>query len=190
MRKRKSHTLPTLQSDILLYLAETGSQTKNEIASGVSRSYKPTWTAFNNLKMKKFIKETDIKTYHGREYPQFWLSDDGTVIALAEGADPDRLLELTKQIYPENQTLACYLEVLSKMNPDIVKKVYSALRVKGKLEPIDIVTVMITEMQSKAKDQSLKDIIDTLKAYPKEYDLFKKRMDKILEGLDKLKEMT
>jgi len=39
------------------------------------------------------------------------------------------------------------------MNPDIVKIIYSALIVKGKLEPIDIVTVMITEMQSKSNKQ-------------------------------------
>jgi len=48
------------------------------------------------------------------------------------------LLELTNQIYPENQMLACYLEVLSKMSLDIVKIAYSALEAKGKLELTDV----------------------------------------------------
>ena len=188
-RNEESHILPPLQRDMLLYLAKEGSQTKNKIALGVSRSYKPTWTAFNSLKEKKLIKETDVKTWRGREYPQFWLTDNGVLIALAEGANPDRLLELTKQIYPKNQTLACYLEVLSKMSLHIIKIAYSALESKGKLEPTDVINIILTET-AKTSDQLQKEVINTLKAYPKEYDLFKKRMDKILESLDKLKEMT
>ena len=34
-----------------------------------------------------------------------------------------------------------------------------------------------------------KEIIVALKSYPKEYDLFKKRLDKILASFDKLKDM-
>ena len=142
-KKSESHILPPLQRDIVLYLAEEGCQTKNAIASGVSRSYKPTWTAFNSLQKRKLLKETDSKTYRGRDYPQFWLTDDGAVIALAEGADPDRLLKLTKQIYPENQMLACYIEILSKMSHTIIKTVNSTLKAKGKLEPID--SILLTE---------------------------------------------
>ena len=192
-RNEESHILPPLQRDILLFLAKEGSQTKNKIASGVSRSYKPTWIAFNSLKGKKLIKETDVKTWRGREYRQFWLTDDGSIIALAEGADPDRLLELTKQIYPENQTLACYIEVLSKMSPHIVKIAYSALESKGKLETTDVINIILTEASSassETNDKKQKEIINTLKTYPKEYELFKKRMDKILESIDKLKEIT
>ena len=135
------------------------------------------------------IKETDVKTWRGREYSQFWLTDNGVLIALAEGADPDRLLELTKQIYPKNQTLACYLEVLSKMSLHIIKIAYSAIESKGKLEPTDVINILLTET-AKISDQLQKEIIDTLKTYPKEYETFKKKMDQILESLDKLKEMT
>ena len=49
---------------------------------------------------------------------------------------------------------------------------------------------MFTETGKKTTDQQLKEIIDVIKAYPEEYDSFKKRMDMILEGLDKLKKMT
>lgn len=189
-RKGESHILPPLQRDIILHLAEEGSQTINEIASGVSRSYKPTWTAFKSLKEKKFVKEASIKNHRGREYPQFWLTDDGALIALAEGADFDRLLELTKQIYPKNQILTCYLEVISKMELlDAVRVGYSALRRKGKLDPFDLMNMLFTEREKKTTDRQLKEIVDVIKAYPKEYDLFKRRMDEILENFDKLKEM-
>ena len=120
-RNDESHILPPLQRDILLYLAEDGSQTKNAIAKGVSRSYKPTWTAVNRRKEKERIIETDVHTWRGKEYSQFWLTDNGLLTALAEGAAPDRLLELTKLISPKNQTLACYLEVSSEMSRHIIQ---------------------------------------------------------------------
>ena len=185
-RNAESHILPPLQRDIILYLAKEGSQTKNKIALGVSRSYKPTWTAFKSLKGKKLTKETDVKTYRGREYPQFWLTDNGVLIALAEGANPNRLLELTRQIYPKNQTLACYLEVLSKMSLHVIKIAYSALESKGKLEPTDVINILLNKT-AKISDQLQKEVIDIIKTYPKEYDVFKKRMNQIWESLDKLR---
>ena len=60
---------------------------------------------------------------------------------------------------------------------------------KGKLEPIDVINILLTET-SKISDQLQKEIIDTLKTYPKEYGTFKKKMDQIFESLDKLKDMT
>jgi polyhydroxyalkanoate synthesis regulator phasin len=69
-----------------------------------------------------------------------------------------------------------------------IKIAYSALEAKGKLEPTDVINILLTET-SKRSDQIQKKITDTLKTYPKEYELFKKRMDQIWESLDKLKEM-
>jgi len=85
--------------------------------------------------------------------------------------------------------LACYLEVLSKMSRHIIKIAYSTLEAKGKLEPTDVLNIMLTET-AKSSDQLQQEVVDILKAYPKEYEAFKKRMDQIWESLDKLKEMT
>jgi len=74
------------------------------------------------------------------------------------------------------------------MSLHIIKIAYSALEAKGKLEPIDVLNILLTET-AKISDQLQQEIIDTLKTYSKEYDLFKERMDQILESLDKLKEM-
>lgn len=68
-QKWESHILPPLQRDIILYLAKEGSQTKNKIASGVSRSYKPTWTAFKNLEVKKLIKKNRCKNLSWKRIP-------------------------------------------------------------------------------------------------------------------------
>lgn len=75
------------------------------------------------------------------------------------------------------------------MSLHIIKIAYSALESKGKLEPTDVINIILTET-AKTSDQLQKEVIGTLKAYPKEYDLFKKRMNQIFESLDKLKEMT
>ncbi|MEE8571382.1 MAG: hypothetical protein V3S97_10425 [Candidatus Bathyarchaeia archaeon] len=75
------------------------------------------------------------------------------------------------------------------MSLHIIKIAYSALESKGKLEPTDVINILLTRT-SKISDQLQKEIIDTLKTYPKEHRTFKKKMDQILESLDKLKEMT
>jgi hypothetical protein len=186
-KKSESHILPPLQRKIILHLAKEGAQTKNEIASGVSTSYKPTWTAFNSLQKKKLIKETTLKTYRGQTYPQYWLTDDGALIALAEGADSKHLLGMAKQIYPEDQRLACYLEVLPKVNLDIIRVVYSITH-KGRFELDELLNLLLIGSATEKDDQSFEETVDTFKAYPDEFNAFKKRMDHIMEGLDKLKE--
>ena len=54
---------------------------------------------------------------------------------------------------------------------------------------LDLMNIVLTETEKKTTDQQLQEIIDTIKAYPKEYNSFKKRLDQILESLDELKEM-
>lgn len=195
-RGPKGSILPPLQRRIILCLAEEGLQTINEIVKnipilGLAKvcHYKPTWLAVKSLGEKGVIHEVGVKEYRGRKYPQFWLTDDGLLVALTEGGTVEHLLQLTKQIYPNNRTLACYLEVASQMNPEIVRILYSAFNRSGKIEPADLAMVFVAEMQTKDRNQRQKAIIDTLRAYPKEYGSFKKRMNQIMKDLDKLKEM-
>ena len=58
------------------------------------------------------------------------------------------------------------------------------------MKPSRIAVLILIETEKKTTDQELKEIVDINKAYPKEYDSFKKRMDQILESLDKLKELN
>lgn len=133
------------------------------------------------------LAETTVKTYRGQNYPQYWLTDDGALVALAEGTDPKHLLGLAKQIYPEDQRLACYLEVLPKVDLDIIRVVYSITQ-KGKFESDDLLDLLLIGSTTDKEGQSFEETVETFKAYPDEFDAFKKRMDKIMEGLDKLKE--
>ena len=50
--------------------------------------------------------------------------------------------------------------------------------------------MIFTETQTPMHDQTFKEIIDTIKAYPEEYTLFKKKIDQIQESLNKIKEIV
>ena len=62
------------------------------------------------------------------------------------------------------------------MSLHIIKIAYSALESKGKLEPTDVINILLTRT-SKISDQLQKEIIDTLKTYPKEHQTFRKEKD-------------
>jgi len=196
-QKSKGSILPPLQRRIILCLADGGLQTINEITSNIPLlklakvcHYKPTWMAVKWLGKKGLVREAGKKEYRGREYPQFWLTSDGVLVALTEGAPLERLLARTKEIYPKDETLACYLEVVSRLNPDIIRLAYSALRRKGKIEPIDLATILFAEMQTDTSIQVYREIVKTIRSYPKEYEAFKRRMEKALETISKFNEMT
>ena len=67
---------------------------------------------------------------------------------------------------------------------------YSALRRKGKIEPIDLATILFIEMQTETPIQVYREIVETIKSYPKEYASFKKRIEKALVTISKFNEMT
>src|SRR3972149_6880459 len=114
-------------------------------------------------KGKRLDSRSWIKKYRGRKYPQFWLTDDGAHVAQAEGASLSNLLAKTKQIYPDNKNLICYLKIASKLNPEIVKIVYSTMSKKGKLEPVDLNMILFTYLQTEATVQTYGEIIDILR---------------------------
>jgi hypothetical protein len=193
----KGIILQPLQRRIVLCLAEEGLQTINEITKSIPRlklaeacHYKPTWLALKWLREKGLIKEAGIKEYRGRKYPQFWLTDDGAYVALAEGASLNNLLAKAKQIYPDNKNLICYLKIASKLNPEAIRVIYSSISKKGKLEPVDLNTIFFTLLQTEATVQTWVEIIDILREYPEEYVTFKKRMGKIQKKLNKFINMT
>lgn len=196
MHENKDNILPPLQNRVILCLAREGLQTVNEISANIPRlqlaqtcHYKPTWLAVKSLIKKGYIQQAGMKSYRGRKYPQFWLTDNGIFLAMIEGERFTDLLAKTKQIYPDNDTLACYLEVSSKLNPDIFRVAFSALKQKGKIESSDVITMLFTGMQTETDDQQTKEIINILKKHPQEYLAFKTKMHKLLDNLDKLKKM-
>ena len=142
-KKNSSSTiLPPLQRRVILCLAQEGLQTINEVVKNIPRlelapasHYKPTWLAIKSLTEKGYIQAIGAKEYRGRQYPLYWLTGNGILLAFMEGTRLTHLLTETQRIYPDNITLACYLEIASKLDPNIFRTAFSALDKKGKIEP-------------------------------------------------------
>jgi len=195
--KTKGNKLPPLQKRVVLCLAQEGSQTKNEIKTNIPRlkyafarvaHYKPTWLAIKSLGQKGLVQEVGTKEYRGRKYSRYWLTDEGVLVALIEGANPETLLKKTREIYPENQILLYCLEIAPKLNQKVLEIGWSAVKTKGKLEPIDLATILLTQMQTKTSDKPFWETVEILKNYPKQYKSFKKQIEQMFENLSRLKE--
>ena len=197
-RKTKGNKLPPLQRKVVLCLAHKGPQTINEIKTNIPRleflltrvcHYKPTWLAVKWLRQKRLVKKVGIKEYRGRKYPRYWLTSEGVMAALIEGANPETLLNKTRKIYPKNEILQYSLEIAPKLNPKVFKIGYSAIRSKGKLEPVDLATILFTQMQTETHIQTFKETIEILRRYPKEFRSFKEQVERMVENINRLKEM-
>jgi len=76
------------------------------------------------------------------------------------------------------------LFISSKLSAKKLGKRYSrAYALVARAKPIDLATMVFTETQTKTHDQSLKEIIDTLKAYPKNTNPSRKRWIKYWKAL-------
>jgi hypothetical protein len=150
-------------------LAKNDAQTINETKNGLKGHYKSTWIAFNVLQQKGLIKKTDAKIYRNREYPRFWLTQGGIFVALVEGADAGSLLQRTVNVFPDEKTLQCCLELSPLLGLEGFRIGLSALQDKGKLDSSDMMKMLLAFAQKDMSMQQFKGIIETLKKYPKEY---------------------
>jgi hypothetical protein len=188
--EEKSNHLHPLQKLIVLHLARYGPQTKNKAANDIKHSYKPSHVAFATLEKKGFIRKGKMTEWRGRKFPLYWLTEEGVILALTEGASPTDLLTITKQVYPENQVLQFGLEMAPHFDLRIFKIALTALRTKGKLEPADLISIMITQVQTDAPMKTFIQALKTLRKHPKEYKQFKQNITQIQENFNKLTEIV
>lgn len=181
--KTKSDNLPSLQKLIVLHLAKNEPQTINETVRALSKSYKPTWTAFNSLENKKLIIKTDIKNYRGQEYPRFWLTDEGMILALLECASSEKLLRQTQILYPEVKIMHCFLEIMPFFDPEVVKMAYSSVKGKGKLEPVEVAQLILSGAAMPMDVETGKKVAATLKKYPQQYEALKIAIQFLIDQL-------
>lgn len=181
--KRKGDSLPSLQKRIVLNLAKNDPQTINETVEKIRSHYKPSWIAFGSLQEKGIIKKIDAKTYRGREYPRFWLTDEGVVVAMIEGAPPKDLLQKVEQLYPNNEILQYCLEIGPKLSREVFRIGLTAIRNKGKLEPIDMATILLTQAETNTHIEKFKEAMGILKKYPKEHRRLKEQVERMLKEL-------
>jgi DNA-binding MarR family transcriptional regulator len=161
----KNQLLPKLQRRIFLNLAQNDPQNINETAKAVKGHYKSTHTAFKALVQKGLIKKVTSE----RKYPCYWIAEAGAFVALLEGVKSATLLEKTLKIYPDNEDLHCLLETSLIVGTDAYNIALSAILRKGKLEPIDISTMMAQIMLKELSLKEARQFITILKKYPKYY---------------------
>ncbi len=106
----KKTFLPPLRKKVLLYIANNEPKTINETVKALKSHYKSTWNAFNDLEKKNIIKPVSSKIYQGQEYPRYWVTEGGALIALCEGAKTKNVIERTIEIYPEKKKIHYLLE--------------------------------------------------------------------------------
>lgn len=96
------NSLPPLQQEILVFLAEKGASTKHEISKALKKAYKNVVFAFNSLKEKQLIEIIGTKKYREQEFELFWLALKGVVEAYSLGASISKLKTYTiNYIFPK-----------------------------------------------------------------------------------------
>ena len=150
------------------------------------KSYKPTWSAFNSLEKKKLIWKASVKEYRNREYPLYWLTDEGIITAILDGADMALLLEESKRLFPDAKILHCFLEVIQHMNPMAIQLARNVVKNKGKLDFVALMTILVSDATFESDVETMKNIVAILKKYPKEYEQAKILIQQMINQLKQL----
>jgi DNA-binding MarR family transcriptional regulator len=182
----KSDSLPSLQHAIVLHLAKNEPQTINQTAKALSKDYSATHTSFKSLVSKKLIMKTGARRYREQEFECYWLTDEGMIKALIEGANADKLLQQTKKLYPEAEIAHCFLEIIPLFDPVIVRTSYSYVKGKGKLEFPEVAQLILSGAAEAMEIETAKKIGTILKKYPEQYSAFKFVVQEMITLLSQL----
>lgn len=91
--KAERHTLGSRQKSVIRCLTQKGAQTINEAKKNMKADYKSTNQAFHSLENRGLIQKVSVKEYNKQEFPQFWLTSEGVLMALMdEKVDLNRLI--------------------------------------------------------------------------------------------------
>lgn len=175
-----------LEKLIVRNLIDKEPQTKNETSKAIHKKYKPTWYALKNLEKQKLIKQATTKPYNNIEYPRYWLTDEGIIKALIEGANSYKLLEQTKRIYPENENIHCFLEIAPLFDPQVLRITYSSVKGKGKLGFREIIMLFLSQPSIAMDAEKTKKLTTILKKYPDEYNILKNAVQEMINQLKQL----
>jgi len=181
--------LPPLQKRIVLFLAKNSPQTINETVTSLDGSYKSFWTAFCSLEEKQVIQKVSVKSYRGREYPRFWVSPAGVLLALFEEVSPEGLLEKSLEIYPKDTSLQAILEVSPILGTESFKLAFQILLAKGKLDQADITMIMFSAMQKDLDISQLEPLLAILKRHPQQFEITKAYAKEISKKTAKLESL-
>jgi len=176
--------LTPLQEKILLFLASNYPMTKNETTRGISGNYRSSWDALKELEKKKLIQAVSQKVYRGREYPRYWVTENGILLALSNRLKPETLLRKTKEIYPEKKNLHFLIEIVPILGESAYDMLSLAVVTNGKFEKSDIIQIYAS--QGKLNDEEIKKYNSILKNYP---EIYKHHVDFMKQASKNLKDL-
>ena len=162
--------------------------TRNQTATNLNAHQKASSKAFKRLRTMKLVTKVGQKDYQNTKYPLFWVTEDGAVFALCEGADQKRVLKRALDIYPDNRNLHFALEIMPIFGLDAFKLVCSAFAKKGKLEDSDKAQIYATQMENKFTQDEKTQFVDVLKRYPEQQKPFEVAFKKMNISMEKLLE--
>jgi hypothetical protein len=178
--------LHPLQRKIILHLANNNPKTINQIVKEIKSHYKSTWNALKTLEENKLVQKVTIKKYKGQEYPQYWLSDNGTFIALNEGAKAETVIKKTHEIYPDNKNLHYFIESISILGSEAFNVGYHAIIKKGKLEDEDFREMVGIQVKNGISPEQLSRFSKVLKEYPEQIEPYSDFIKDINKQIDTL----
>ena len=120
---------------------------RDRTKKGIPKNYKSLWITFQTLEEKGLIKNTTSKTYRNRQFPCFWLTDLGVLLALHEGTKPEVLLKTTREIYPENKDLHFLIEAAPILGKQALDVLYLAALNRGEINQTDLISIFAAQMQ-------------------------------------------
>jgi hypothetical protein len=183
----KNEFLTPLQKKLLLSLAVSKPQTKNEAVRAIGGNYRSGWDALRELEKKNLIKAVSHKLYRGRVYPRYWVTENGILLALSEKTKPGILLRRTQEIYPENRNLQFLIEAIPILGESAFNMVRLAVKTSGKIDQNDLISIFAA--QKKLDDEELRRYNSILKKYPERYKQHVDYIKRVRKNLKDLSEM-
>jgi len=180
------NTLPNLQKQILLQLAQKGPMTKHEIAKTLGKVYKNVDYAIKSLTKKNLITHVGLKEYRNRKFEKFWLAPKGLLEAFRVGAAAS---DLKKHMYhlgtpyiitsEDKEAAELLFEFLEAIGRNKVKALYPAIDFTG---PIPKLTGIPLNF---ASGHEAKKLLRILTKHPTYKMQARKTLQELIEELDK-----
>ncbi len=123
--EEQRHNLGPLQKQILMCLAAKGPKNISETARENSAHYKSVHTAFYSLENKGMVTRVGKASYRGRGYDLFWLTENGLLMALLNGADSNLVLSTVKRTFPKHDDTILFAQIVSRLPRKILKVISS-----------------------------------------------------------------
>ena len=187
--KHKEKDFPSLQRRIILYLSQHAPQNINETMKGIKGQYKSSWMAFKSLKRKSLIQVAEQSKYHGREFPRYWLTEQGVVLAISLGAEPQTLLRKTIEIHPENRDLHLLVEITPIVGKNALDVLRLAALTNGHVEQDDVDFLLARQLRNPFSPEVTKQFIKAMKKYPAQYQRLKDSVELVNRKVSELSDL-